>query len=249
MPEDIKKTLKGVTGIRRRQKQDLAVTSTADEVAAFVAQMKAVTPASARSRAGRLLFAMDATMSRQPTWDLALSIQAEMFHQVKAIGGLDVQLLYFRGFGECRASKWVSDPDELARLMTAVSCRGGATQIGKALKHARKETERQPLGAMVYIGDAMEENVDHLCALAGELGLLGVPVLVFQEGHDPVAEQAFKEIARLSHGAWCRFDAGAAAQLRALLSAAAVFAAGGRAALEDFSRKEHRAQRLLEQLK
>ena len=35
---------------------------------------------------------------------------------VKEAGGLDVQLIYFRGFGECRASKWVRDPDALARF-------------------------------------------------------------------------------------------------------------------------------------
>ena len=63
------------------------------------------------------MFAMDATMSRAPTWDMALKLQGEMFAAVKEVGGLDVQLMYFRGLGECRASKWVSDPDALARLM------------------------------------------------------------------------------------------------------------------------------------
>ena len=76
-------------------------------------------------------------MSRQPTWDMALALQADMFHAVKAVGGLDVQLVYFRGTGECRASKWVSDPDALAALMTQVHCAGGYTQIGKVLSHAR----------------------------------------------------------------------------------------------------------------
>ena len=56
----------------------------------------------------------------------------------------------------------------------------------------------------------MEEKIDDLCAAAGELGLLGVPVFMFQEGDDPVAENAYREIARLSHGAYCRFDTGAA---------------------------------------
>ena len=74
---------------------------------------------------GRLVFAMDATMSRQPTWDMALALQADMFQAVKAVGGLDVQLVYFRGAGECRASRWVSDPDALAALMTRVTCAGG----------------------------------------------------------------------------------------------------------------------------
>ncbi len=205
-------------------------TATAADVADFVKKMRAMAPPTASGR-GRLVFAMDATMSRQPTWDMALTLQSEMFSAVKAIGGLDVQLVYFRGFGECRASKWVSDPDELARLMTRVSVAGGQTQIGKVLSHVRTQAAERRISALVYVGDCMEESVDDLCHRAGELGLLGVPTFMFQEGQDARAERAFKEIARLTRGAWCRFDAGAASQLRDLLAAVAVYAAGGRKAL------------------
>ena len=201
------------------------------DVAEFIARMKTLAP-QARAGRGRLIFAMDATMSRQPTWDMALGLQADMFRAVKEVGGLDVQLVYFRGAGECRASKWVSDPDALARLMTTVSCQGGYTQIRKVLSHARQEAEKGRVNALVYVGDCMEENIDDLCGRAGELALLGVPVFLFQEGYDPNAERAFREIARLTKGAYCRFDAGSAAQLRDLLSAVAVYAAGGRTALE-----------------
>ena len=203
-------------------------------VADFVKSVRAMAPLTGTGR-GRLVFAMDATMSRQPTWDMALALQAEMFHAVKAIGGLDVQLVYFRGAGECRSSKWVSDPDALARLMTTVTVAGGYTQIGKVLSHARKESAERRISALIYVGDCCEEDIDDLCGRAGELALLGVPAFVFQEGHDPRAERAFKEIARLTRGAWCRFDAGSAAQLRDLLSAVAVYAAGGRKALETLS--------------
>ena len=64
-------------------------------------------------------------MSRQPTWDQALHIQAEMFDETAQIGGLDVQLVYFRGFDECRASKWAGDARELARMMTRCIARAG----------------------------------------------------------------------------------------------------------------------------
>ena len=151
---------------------------------------------------------------------------------VREIGGLDVQLVYFRGAGECRASKWVADPAALARLMTTVHCRGGFTQIGKVLSHVRSESERRRVSALVYVGDCMEEAVDHLCGRAGELALIGVPVFLFQEGNDPAAAGAFREIASLTRGAYCRFDQGSADQLRELLRAVAVYAAGGRKALE-----------------
>jgi DNA-directed RNA polymerase subunit K/omega len=186
-------------------------------------------------------------MSRQPTWDLACRLQAEMFDAVGKAGNLAVQLVYFRGFGECRASRFVTDTGSLKTLMTKIDCRGGQTQIGKVLSHALKETARGKVNALVYIGDAMEENVDELAAKAGQLGMHGMPAFIFQEGRDPAAEVAFKEIARLTKGAWFRFDQNSAAQLAKLLSAVAVFATGGLRALEARGRPEDRL--MLEHLK
>ena len=228
--------------------QKIAPSSTA-EVDTFLARLNAVAPVTSEGR-GRLIFAMDATMSRQPTWDLALSLQADMFRAVKEVGGLDVQLVYFRGLDETRSSKWVSDPEALARLMTGVSCRGGHTQIRKVLSHARRERERTKINAVVYVGDCMEEDIDELSQRAGTLGLMGVPMFLFQEGREAKAELAFKEIARLTHGAYSHFDAGSARQLRDLLAAVAVYATGGRKALRDYEAATDSAAavRLLEQL-
>ena len=218
-----------------------------DDIDRFLADVRgrARKPGAGR---GRLIFAMDATMSRQPTWDRALAIQADMFRATATIGGLDVQLVYFRGFGECRASKWVGNPEALARLMTSVECRGGHTQIAKVLRHALKEAAKKPVSAIVYVGDCMEENVDELCGLAGKLGMLRVPMFMFHEGREPIAARAFREIARLTAGAYCRFDAASADQLRELLSAVAVYAAGGLAALADH-RDSGGARLLIEQLR
>jgi hypothetical protein len=213
-----------------------AATTGQSEIEAFLKNARELGPRTDGKR-GRLIFALDATMSRQPTWDMACALQAEMFQETGAIGGLDVQLVYYRGFDECRASKWVSDPKRLAGLMEKIDCRGGHTQIGRVLEHVRKETKLAKVDAFVFVGDAMEESVDDLSAKAGELGLLGVPAFMFQEESDPIAERAFKEIARLTKGAWCPFDAGAAAQLRELLRAAAAFAAGGHRALADLSKR------------
>lgn len=199
------------------------------EIDTFLEKARAIRPGDGAR--GRLIFALDATMSRQPTWDAACRLQGEMFTEAGRVGGLDIQLLYYRGFGECRASKWVSDAGALARLMTGIDCRGGQTQIGKVLAHARRETEKQRVQAMVFVGDAMEESVDTLCARAGELGLLGLPVFLFQEGRDAKVESAFREIARLTNGAYVRFDQNAASELGSLLKAVAVYAAGGRKAL------------------
>lgn len=208
------------------------------EIDAFLRQARAL--AGAGTGSGRLILSLDATMSRQSTWDLACALQGEMFDAVGKAGALSVQLVYFRGLGECRSSGFVTDTGALKKLMTRIECRSGHTQIGKVLSHALKQAASAKIDALVYIGDAMEENIDDLAEKAGSLGLRGTPVFVFQEGHDPGAEKAFKEIARLSRGAWFRFDRRAAATLAGLLSAVAVFATGGLKALEARDRPEDR---------
>lgn len=221
-----------------------------DDVARFLKRV-AETPASPRGKGGRgrLIFALDATASREPSWDRACQIQGDMFSETNVLGGLAVQLLYYRGYRQCRASKWAVNTGELLRFMTGVRCLGGATQIEKVLKHAIKENTRQKVNALIFVGDAMEENIDLLCHQAGELGLLKVPVFVFHEGGDPVAEGAFRQIARLSGGAYCRFDSNSAQQLRDLLAAVAVYAAGGRQAMLEFGqRKGGEALRLTHQI-
>ena len=222
--------------------------STREEIADFVARARAMSPQTPSGRA-RLIFALDATMSRQPTWDMACALQADMFREAASLGSLELRLMYYRGFDECRATSWLSDSAKLARLMSKIDCRGGDTQIGRVLSAARREAAASGVRAVVFVGDAMEEKIDDLCAKAGELGMLKVPVFLFQEGKDTTAEQAFREIARLSGGAWCRFDPGAAAQLRELLRAAAAYAVGGREALKRLSAREGSAAKLLEQLK
>ena len=228
-----------------REKEKLPTGSRADEVAAFVAKVAATPNVRSASGRGRLLFAMDATASREPTWDQACHLQAEMFHATDGLGGLEVQLLFYRGFGECKSSPWVTSSEELVGRMVKVRCLGGRTQIGKVLRHAVRETDRQRVNALVFVGDCFEEEIDEVCDVAGELGLRGVPAFMFQEGDNPLATQAFRQIARLTGGAHCSFDLSSAQQLRDLLSAVAVFAAGGRAALEDYSRRSGGAAKLI----
>ena len=211
------------------------------DVDAFLRRVAATPAPVKQGETGRLIFAMDATASREPTWDRACQIQGEMFDATAALGGLSVQLVYYRGFGECRASRWVEESRALVRAMTAVHCLGGHTQIRKVLRHALDETQAQRVHALVFVGDSMEEDVDELCAIAGELGLRGVPAFMFHEGPDPAAALAFRQIARLTNGAYLRFDASSARQLKELLGAVAVYAAGGRKALKDYSRQRGEA--------
>ena len=203
---------------------------------AFLRQLAAQPQARPSGGRGRLLFALDATASRQPTWDRACAIQGEMFQATAALGGLEVQMAYYRGFGEFRATGWIASPYDLIRKMTAVRCLGGRTQIERVLRHALAESRRGRVNAVVFVGDCMEEEADALCDAAGQLGMRRVPVFVFQEGAEPLARNVFRQIAQLSRGAWCSFDSSSARQLADLLRAVAVYAAGGRRALTEYGR-------------
>jgi hypothetical protein len=214
-----------------------------------------------RRNRGRLIFAIDATASREATWDMASQLQVRMFEQAATIGGLDVQLVYYRGTDEVRHSSWFSDAHELVIRMSAIKCVAGATKIARVLQHIRAENAREKINAGVFVGDACEEPPQALYATAAELG---VPLFVFQEGDAQVmlldqhgwplpdvplqkVETVFREIARLTNGAWARFDAGAAAKLGELLQAVAAFAVGGVNALADL--RTDSARKLLGQLK
>jgi len=209
--------------------------SSSREVEAFLAKAARV-PALSQVK-GRLIFAIDATMSRQPSWDRAAEIQSEMFGVAGGIGGLGVQLVYLRGFGEFEASEWTTSASALARRMQRVRCLSGATQLYRVLAHAVAEARRTKIGALVYVGDCFEENADAVAKQAAQLTLLGVPAFMFHEGHDLTAEAVFREIARLTYGVYARFDAASARQLRDLLTAAAVYATGGSLALKDYGNR------------
>ena len=215
------------------------------DVDAFLRKVASTPVAKAPDQSGRLIFAMDATASREPSWDHACHIQAQMFEETANLGGLEIQLCYYRGFNEFMATDWLTNTVDLQHRMAAVRCLGGQTQIHKVLQHAIKETRQKKTDALVFVGDCMEEEIDELCQLAGELGIHNVPVFLFHEGSDPVAEHAFRQIARLTKGVYCPFDAGSAGQLRDLLSAVAIYAVGGRRALEHFSKTRGEKVKLL----
>lgn len=213
------------------------------EIAAFLDAAKRVVDNGAK---GRLVLALDATMSRQPTWDLACSIQGQMFDSVDKSTPLNMQLVYFRGYEECRASRWAHSGAQLATMMSRIDCRAGHTQIAKVLRHAKNEHAKLPINAVIYIGDACEEDADTLGHLAGEMGLRNLPVFIFQEGRDKRVEQIYRQIGQLSGGGWFRFDRNAPDVLKDLLASIAIYATGGIKALRLRGEKSDRI--LLEKL-
>lgn len=203
------------------------------DVENFLATVRATKPpASVSEEPHRILFALDATASREPTWDLAMSLHAELFQAVADEGAsstqVAVQLVYYRGYNEFHALPWSTSPASLLQHMTGVACRGGMSQIGRVLGHTLAESKRAPVKAAVFVGDACEEPPGEVNAAAGRLALFKVPLFVFQEGHDPIAGQVFRSIARITGGAHAPFTPGSADQLRALFGAVARYATHGR---------------------
>lgn len=198
-------------------------------------------------KGGRLIFALDATASRQPSWNKARELQNQMFNAASQLGGIQVQLCYYRGFNEFYGSPWLSDTQSLQRQMSSVQCLGGYTQLGRVLDHCLEQQLNLSVQAVILIADAVEESVDKLCSKAGKLGLLGVPLFMFQEGHDEDVRQCFQQMAHLSKGAYATFDENSASQLVELLSAAATFASGGYQALRRLHSQS--AKQLLQQIR
>jgi hypothetical protein len=167
-----------------------------------VIQMPSGSPALPR---GRLIFAVDATASREHAWNIARDVQASMFIEAGSGGMLNLQLVYYQG-KICRASKWASSGEELARWMNTIQCVAGFTQIEKVLRHALREHEKAPVQGITFIGDSMEENLDLLAAVADELSAAGVPLHMFQEGNDVVASKAFRLLALKTGGTYSTFN-------------------------------------------
>ena len=131
------------------------------EVQDFLRKLAATPAPQPQGSRGRLLFGMDATASREPTWDRACHIQGEMFRETAALGGLDVQLAFYRGFHEFKKTGWLSNSAELLRRMTSVSCLGGQTQIERLLRHAIAETRQQKVDALVFVAIGISGGIGH----------------------------------------------------------------------------------------
>ncbi|MEH6561906.1 MAG: VWA domain-containing protein [Marinobacter sp.] len=213
--------------------KELRTKSDKQSIDQFIHQVRKLPKASGEQ--GRLIFALDATASRGATWDQACHLQSELFLATKDLGGLAIQLCYYRGFGEFKATGFVSKTGQLLNLMNGVSCLGGRTQISKVLTHARSETRAKAVKAVVFIGDCCEESVDELCHIAGELGMLKTPVFMFHEGADAHAKAVFQQVSKLSGGAYAPFDRNSPQALKDLMAAVAVYASGGVKALQDYS--------------
>lgn len=197
---------------------------------------------------GRLVFALDATASRERSWQRAMTLQQQMFEVAADQGGIAIQICHYGGQGDFHVLPWVRRSQDLRGLMNDVRCCAGPTQIHRVLRHVDEEATRQRMGVLIFVGDALEEDETELLRVAGRLALRGVRAFMFQEGSDPRVARTFGAIARLTRGVHAAFDGRSATRLRELLEAAAAYAAGGEEALLRLATRSSTGAELLRQL-
>lgn len=189
----------------------------------------------------KLLFSMDATQSREATWDIAQDLTRTMFDQMP--GGLKIALAYHGGGRLKEVSEFRTDLEYFKRKVAEVRCDAGQTALCPILE---KATQENGLSALIYIGDAYEEG--EYRTLARDLKLKKVPCFFFLEGNDPAAKRAFSEIAEITGGAVFPFEMTSLGKAKDRLDAIAAFAAGGTQLLKEKAASLPAASELLKLL-
>ncbi len=170
----------------------------------------------------KLLFSMDATASRQGSWDVAQQITSSMFDVIP--GGLKIALAHHSGGELGHVTAFRDDPAFFKSEIAKVRCRAGETALCEILEEATKISR---LSTLIYIGDCFEESLERAKALSEELKEKKVPCFMFIEGRDPMAQSAFNLIAEITGGAVFPFELEAVIHIKEKLDAIAAYAAGG----------------------
>jgi hypothetical protein len=179
----------------------------------------------------RLVFAVDATASREPAWSAARQVTDAL---VKTLpGALDVALAVHGGSRVHTFTAFTSDANTLRDRAAGVTCQAGVTRLLPILAASLKQ---QRVQVVIYIGDVFEEGVIHGRRLADAMGAQGTKLIVLHDTADPTSRRdadVFWDLANRTGGCVLPFDASAPSRLRDLLSAVAVYAVGGEKLLRE----------------
>jgi hypothetical protein len=173
----------------------------------------------------RLIFAVDATASREPAWTAARQVTDVL---VKALpGALDVALAVHGGSRVHTFTAFTSDANTLRDRAAGVSCVAGMTRLLPILSASLKHPA---VRVVIYIGDVFEENLLRGRQIADAMGAQRTRLIVLHDTTDPAARrdtEVFWDLAKRTGGCVLPFDAAAPGRLRDILSAVAVYAVGG----------------------
>jgi hypothetical protein len=173
----------------------------------------------------RLIFAVDATASREPAWAAARQVTDAL---VKALPGeLDVALAVHGGSRVHTFTAFINEANTLRDRAAGVSCQAGMTRLLPILSASLKHPG---IRIVIYVGDVFEESLLQGRRLADLMSAQKTKLIVLHDTADPGARrdaEVFWDLAKRTGGCVLPFDASAPGRLRDLLSAVAVYAVGG----------------------
>jgi hypothetical protein len=198
-----------------------------------------------------------ANHGRSPGWNRAKVLQSQMF-DAAAGNGLEMKFAFYgpddaAGVRRCRiTTRWITNPDDMVRVMDRAECNCGCyVYICDALGQAVKENEDRPMRAMIIVGDAFHDDPDGLdeaAISANRLRRAGTRLFLIQQGDDPITARGLQYLAKVSGGAYFRFDPRTQEQqFSEMWEAISAYAAGGEEAVK--ATGGHAATRVLEHLK
>lgn len=194
----------------------------------------------------RLIFAVDATASREPAWRAARGVTDSL---VKALpGALDVALAVHGGGRVHTFTPYTTAANTLRDRAAGVMCKAGFTRLLPIMASAVKDPG---VKVVIYIGDVFEESLARGRRLADSMGARGTRLIVLHDTADPAARghaEIFWDLAKRTGGCVLPFEAGASRKLHDLVSAVAVYAVGGERLLQERRHALPGAVALLEQL-
>src|SRR5262245_10572636 len=175
-------------------------------------------------------------------WDRAKVLQRGMF-KAAAGSGLEMKFALYgadnaAGVRRCRiTTRWITDPDDMAVVMDRAACSCGCyVNIRDVLEQAVKEAEERPLRAVIIVGDAFHDDPDSLdeaAISANRLRRAGTRVFLMQLGDDLITARRLQYLARVSGGAYFRFDPRTQErQFSEMWKAVSVYASGGEEAVK-----------------
>ena len=148
----------------------------------FVERLRRL-PSSRVAPARSTRVALDATASRQATWDLADPCAGEMSSRPpRRRARRAARVLH--GFGGSSPSAWVRDAAEFVRLMRTVAASPARPRSRACCCHAAQEARRSRCRLWCSSATASRRIVDGSGRLAGNSESFGLRAFMFHEGRD-----------------------------------------------------------------
>src|SRR5262249_42721485 len=175
-------------------------------------------------------------------WDRAKVLQRAVF-KAAAGSGLEMKFAFYggddaAGVRRCRiTTRWITDPDDMAAVMDRAECSCGCyVNIRDVLAQSVKEAEERPLRAVIIVGDTFHDDPDGLdeaAISANRLRRAGARVVLVQLGDDLNTARRLQYLARVSGGAYFRFDPRTQErQFSEMWKAVSAYASGGEEAVK-----------------